>query len=126
MNAAFIDLGIIAGIAGVLGSSFCLITLRNRGAAFERTHAELWAMLGAHKAECSERIEQLGQEVAVLELSAQNIDEAGKAGLTRSARSQAMQLLRRGMSTDDAASTLGIARREMQLIAKVSGTLSPP
>lgn len=125
MTSAFIDPGLIAGVSGILAGLLCLFALRKRGAAFERAHAELLAMLGAHNAECSERIEQIGCGMAVLELNAQNIDGAGKAGLTRSVRSQAMQLLRSGMPPDSAASTLGIGRREMRLIARVSRTLSP-
>jgi hypothetical protein len=125
VSSSLSDPGFIAGASAMLGSVFCLLALRKRGAAFERTQAELRAMLRAHKAECSERIEQLGCGVAILELTAQNIDEAGKAGLTRSVRSQAMQLLRCGTSPDSAASTLGIGRREMRLLARVSRILSP-
>jgi len=120
----FVDPGVPGGASGILGSVICWLALRQRRIAVERTHAELWAMLGAHKAECSEKIEQLGRGIAVLELSAQNRDEAGNAGLTRSVRSQAMQLLRSGMPPDSAASTLGIGRREMRLIAGVSRALS--
>jgi hypothetical protein len=118
------DPGLIAGASGILGSVICWLALRQRRIAVERTHAELGAMLGSHKADCAEKIEHLGRSIVVLELTVQNRDEAGKAGLTRSVRSQAMQLLRSGMPQDIAASTLGIGRREMRLIAGVSRALS--
>ena len=121
----FVDPGLIAGASAFLGSLFGFLALRKRAAALERAHIELRATLGAHEIECSEKIEQLVHAVAVLEMSAQNIDEAGKAGLTRSVRSQAMQLIRRGISPDNAASTLGIGKHEMRLIARVSDALLP-
>lgn len=121
---SFIDPGIIAGASGIAGSAICLLALRKDRIAAERTHAELRALLSAHQAECAERTEQLGRGIAFLELSAQNRDEAGRPALTRSLRSQAIQLLRSGMPPDSAASTLGISRREMRLIAHVSRALS--
>lgn len=124
----FHDPGLIAGVFGILGGLICLLALRNHRVAVEKTQAELrlelQSMLREQQVACSGQIAQLGRNVAVLELSAQNIDEAAKGGLTRSVRSQAMQLLRSGMSPESAASTLGIGRREMRLIARVSRTLS--
>jgi hypothetical protein len=120
-----VDPALVAGSLGILGGLLCLLRLRKQGAALGRAQAELRTLLGAHEIECSEKIEQLVHAMAVLEMSAQNIDEAGKAGLTRSVRSQAMQMVRRGISPDSAASTLGIGKHEMHLIARVSDALSP-
>jgi hypothetical protein len=123
-----IDPGFLAGAFGTLSALICLLALKKDRVTAKRIHAELRAELQAivleHKAGCSEQIAQLSRSVTVLELSAQNVDQAGKGGLTRSLRSQATQLLRTGMSPESAASTLGIGRREMRLIARVSRTLS--
>jgi hypothetical protein len=124
----FLDPGIIAGACGLLGASIWgRRALRKHCAAAAQSHAELrselQSMLCEQKADWTEQIAQLGRTVAVMELSAQNIDEAGKGGLTRSVRAQAMQLLRSGMSPERAASTMGIGKREMRLIAAVSRTL---
>jgi hypothetical protein len=105
------DPGLVAGASGIAGSVICLLALRKGRIAVERTHAEFRALL----AECIEKTEQL---------SAQNRDESGRTALTRSIRSQAIQLLRSGMPPDTAASTLGIGKREMRLIACVSRELS--
>ena len=79
-------------------------------------------MLHARHTECAGQIAQLGESVSELAKSAQSMD-AAKGGITRSARSQAMQLLRSGMSPDNAAAALGIGRREMHLLASVSRIL---
>ena len=124
----FPDGGIIAGFVGLLVGIICLVALYRHRARLEKTHGELQRMLLQHQAECSEQIARLGRNVTVLELSAQNVEENGRGlahhGLTRSIRSQAMQLLRSGQSPESAASALGVAKREMRLIARVSRLLS--
>jgi hypothetical protein len=94
---AFTVSGLIAGAFGILGALICLRASRNGRA----THAELRSMLREHKVECSEQIEQLRRGIAALEL----------------------QRPRPGMSPGEAVSRLGIGRREMQLIARISTVL---
>jgi hypothetical protein len=119
-----LDPGTVAGACGILAGSICLLALRRHRIIAEKTQSEFRSLLHEQKAECFQQIAQLDRNMAVLELSAQNIDDACNGGFTRALRSQAMQLLRSGMSPEIAASTLGIGRREMRLIARVSHTLS--
>jgi hypothetical protein len=131
---ATVNPGILAGASGTLASLTCLLALRwlalgkYRSDAWQ-SHAdlrtELQAELSEQKAECSEQIALLRSSISVLELSAQSAEGAARGGLTRSLRSQAVQLVRSGMRPEGAASTLGIGRREMRLIACVSQTRHP-
>jgi hypothetical protein len=130
-DAALIYSGLVLGILGTLTGVICLVMLRRRRAEVEWKHCELESIIrqqhdesarGAGQIEQS--IAQLSRSVADLELNARNIGEAGWGGLTRTRRSQAMQLLRSGVSPESAASTLGIAMREMRLISRVSRILS--
>jgi hypothetical protein len=120
-------LGILASVAGVI----CLVVLRRRRVEVEWKHCQLESIIRQQHDESArgtgqieQSIAQLSRSVADLELNARNIGEAGWGGLTRTRRSQAMQLLRSGMSPESAASSLGIAMREMRLISKVSRILS--
>jgi hypothetical protein len=114
-----------AGAAILISFAVGLFSLKQRAVAI-RGQAELRSefenrIAGQHT-ECSVQIAQLAENVAVLEMSAQQIADA-QGGLTRSIRSQAMQLLRTGMSPENAASALGMSRNEVRLLACVSKTL---
>ncbi len=115
-------LSLIPGVFGILTGIVCLLRLRSYSLSGDRKRDELVSMLRQHRDECSEQFAQLGRSIGVMELSARSMEEAGR-GLTRSRRSQALQLLRSGMSPESAASSLGIAKREMRLIARVSRIL---
>lgn len=131
-----IDPGLMAGAVVISGGVFGLVEWRKHRVRADGNHARLLsalrselqsqmqAMLLEQQAEYSEQIARLGRNVAALEQSAQNVDEVRTGELSRSVRSQAMQLLRSGMSPESAASALRIGRREMRLIASVSSTLS--
>jgi hypothetical protein len=121
------DPALIAGVCGTVAGAACLLMLRRHHTRAEWQRAELQAELQSQlwqqREEFSEQMAQLGRSVEVLELSAKSVDEAGR-GLSRSRRSQAMQLLRSGMSPESAATSLGMGRREMHLIARVSRILT--
>ena len=123
----FFDPALIAGVCGTLAGAVCLLMLRRHRALAERQReqlqSELQSELRQQREELSQQVAHLGRSVEVLELSAKSVEEAGR-GLTRSRRSQAMQLLRSGMSPESAATSLGMGRREMHLIAKVSRILT--
>jgi hypothetical protein len=121
------DPALIAGICGMVAGAACLLMLRSHRARAEwrreELQAELQSQLRQQRAEFSEQVARLGHSVEVLELSAKSVEEAGR-GLSRSRRSQAMQLLHSGMSPESVAISLGMGRREMHLIAKVSRILT--
>ena len=118
---------LVTGVAGCLAAVFCLLALRRARADFDLEVAHVQEEQGRSQAACSARIDELKREFQALCLSMQNTDELMREGrLSRSSRAQAMQLLRSGVSPDTAASTLGIAKREMHLLAKVLASLSIP
>jgi hypothetical protein len=105
-----LDTAVYAGPAlGVMAGLFCLLVMRKQR---------------AQHGECARQIAQLTRQVADLQLSHQNIEDVSKGGLPRSRCSQAMQLLRSGMPAESVASSLGMATREMRLIAEVARMLS--
>ena len=122
-----IDPALIAGICGTVAGAACLLMLRRQRVRAEwqreELQAELQSQLRQQREEFTEQVARLGHSVEVLELSAKSVEEAGR-GLSRSRRSQAMQLLRSGMSPESAATSMGMGRREMQLIARVSRILT--
>jgi hypothetical protein len=75
---------------------------------------------------CAAMQAELKQGFDALEQFVLSPAEPPRAGsLNRSARSQALQLLRSGMSPETAAATLGMGRREMRLLDRVAQTFSP-
>lgn len=73
---------------------------------------------------CLEMFSDVHRTIATLEEGMGALRQAPKSGgLNRSTRAQAMQMLRSGHSADAAASSLGIGRREMRLLERVSQTL---
>jgi hypothetical protein len=123
--------GFVLGILATLTGVIWLVALRRQRLAVDLKLCELESIIRQQHDESArgtgqieQSVAQLSRSVADLELNARNIGEAGWGGLTRTRRSQAMQLLRSGMSPESAASNLGIATREMRLISRVSRVLS--
>lgn len=108
---------------GFLLAGLCLLLVRRRRIASDKRHAELLSMIEWQRAETAQQIAQLTRSVEILERTQRSAEEAS-GELTRSRRSQAMQLLRSGMSPETAASSVGLATREMRLMAKVSRILT--
>ena len=108
MNA--IDPALIAGVCGTVAGAACLLMLRRHRARAEwqreELRAELQSQLRQQRAEFSEQVARLGHSVEVLELSAKSVEEAGR-GLSRSRRSQAMQLLQFGHESGESSNILG-------------------
>jgi hypothetical protein len=100
-----------------------LFLLANWNRRLARIQRELQGTVERNQAACVEQIGQIGRAVEFLELSGQNIDDGIGRALNRSLRSQAMHLLASGLSPDSVASTLGVAKREIGLIAGVSKIL---
>jgi hypothetical protein len=86
--------------------------------------------LETHRAEYAGQLASLTRKLELLE--AGSVGESGKrphealhdGRLNHSARAQALQLLRAGISPDTAANTLGTATRDIRLLAKVSRLLA--
>jgi hypothetical protein len=137
-----IDRGLTAGGSGILGGLICLLASRKHRVAAEQTRAvlqselrselgsELQSLMREHEVECSAAIKQAvlvspSRDVDVVQPGARHTGEIGHGGLTRSVRSQAIQLLRSGMPPQGVASALGIGKREILLISSVLRTLTP-
>ena len=83
--------------------------------------------IGKQESACSERVAELKRDLKTLEMNMQTAEEVLRDGrLSRSSRSQAMRLLRSGVTPETAASTLGVAKNEMRLLARVSAILNAP
>jgi hypothetical protein len=121
--------GLIGGGLGVLLAivclvAFCLFALWSRGASLARMQSELRAALERNQAACLDQIGQVGRAVEFLEVSGRNTEEAIGRAMNRSLRSQVLHLLRSGLAADTVAATLGVAKREVRLIAGISSVLT--
>jgi hypothetical protein len=118
------DPGLISGALGLLIGIICLMAMWRTTASQARAQGKLQTDLDRNQAACLEQIGQIGRAVEFLEASGRNTDDAIGRAMNRSLRSQAMQLLRSGMSPETVASTLGLAKREVGLISCVSSVLT--
>jgi hypothetical protein len=117
----------VASVAGCLATVFCLLSLRKSRAAFLMESERLREAHDRALSTCSAQKDELRREFARLALSMQNTEELVTDGrLSRTKRAQALRLLRTGVAPATAASTLGMARHEMELLSKVSFTLLAP
>ncbi len=126
------DPGLIAGVAGCLAALFSLLAVRRCHLRASRDSSRLshefesaQALLAGRQTLFSEEIAGLRHALSTLEIGMQNTDEILRDGrMNRTSRAQAMRLLRSGVSPDTAAATLGVARREIKLLATVSQLLA--
>ena len=121
-------LGIAAAVAvGLLVTLLSLILQWRDRTARRREVEKVEALRKSFEKEqmvCLEMFSDVHRTIATLEEGIGALRQAPKAGgLNRSVRAQAMQMLRSGQSADAAASSLGICRREMRLLERVSQTL---
>ena len=121
-------LGIAAAVAvGLLVTLLSLIWQWRDRTARRREVEKVEALRKSFEKEqmvCLEMFSDVHRTIATLEEGIGALRQAPKAGgLNRSVRAQAMQMLRSGQSADAAASSLGICRREMRLLERVSQTL---
>src|SRR4051794_14130524 len=111
-------LSLVAGIAGCCASlvflAICLAAIR---AGRENTAQDMRSIQG----DCERRAEELTAALVSAEAGMQSTAEMLRDGrLSRSSRARALQLLRSGVSPETAAESMGMATREMQLLARVS------
>jgi hypothetical protein len=115
---------VLAGLALVVSClAACVASWRSRSGAQETVR--LREELESHRAYCAENLEGVSKSVASLELGARASDEPLNSGrLNHSTRAEAVQLLRMGISPDTAAMTVGVATREVRLLAEVERLLA--
>jgi hypothetical protein len=119
------DLALIAGAAASGAAAISMLTQWRHCRRFRRETASTRETLELWRNECSEQFEELRKADQTLEASLRSTCDVLRNGrLNRSTRTAALQLLRTGMSPDSAASSLGLAKREMQMIARVFLLLS--
>ena len=113
-----------AGAAGLIPALAALFMQERQR---KRNRRDLEALRGSMERQqmaCLEMFSEVNRSVTTLEEGLKGLRESPKAGgLHRSVRMQAMQLLRSGQPADAAASSLGLGRREMRLLERVSQTL---
>jgi hypothetical protein len=118
-------LSVAAGCAaGILPALFALVwTARQRKASGREAEA-LRKSFEREQMVCLEMFTDVHRKISTFEEGLASLRQMPRAGgLNRSTRAQAMQLLRSGQTADAAASSLGIGRREMRLLERVSWTL---
>ena len=112
---------------GACGFVLAAVSLMAQRKQRKRGRREMEALRGAVERQqmaCLEMFSDVNRSLAALEEGLRGLREAPKSGgLNRSARAQAIQMLRAGHSAEDTASGLGIGRREMRLLESVSRTL---
>jgi hypothetical protein len=113
-----------AASAALLGAAFSLALhwrVRVRNA---RDLAELKASAARQASFVEESQAGLRGEIAALEELVRSAPEPPRAGaLNKSTRTQALQLLRSGVSADTAAYSLGLCKSEVRLLEQVAQSL---
>ncbi len=101
------------------------VVLHARGRARNRRDlAELKASAARQASLFEETQAGIREEIAALEEFVRNAPEPPRPGaLNKSIRTQALQLLRSGVSPDTAASSLGLGRQEVRLLERVAQSL---
>ena len=115
---------LVSSGGGIFACIFLLLALRKCRVRLDQVREEFLIMMHQQQTEYRNGLGEVSRALIFLEQSAQTIEDATQGRLTNSVRSQAIQLLRTGMPPEKAASTLGVGKCEMRLIARVSGILS--
>jgi len=115
------DPGVIAGAGGFCAALACTavcVTLLRR---FRQGALEAVDQV---REDCHKSGEELRNALSSIEANMQTTEELLREGrLNRSTRAQALKMLRSGVSPETAANSLGMATRELRLLARVSELL---
>jgi hypothetical protein len=116
-----------ASLLLVLLPAVLLVAARRRSRTQTRGELEcLRASFEREKITSAEALSELKKGLGALENQVRSAPEAPQpGGLNRSARAEALRLLRSGMSPETAAASLGMGKREMRLLERVSRTFWP-
>lgn len=109
---------LLTGTLGCCASLFALWMLRTGAikAAAQREETEKT---------CERRADELPTALDALERNRQSSEEMLRDGrLNRSTRSEALRLLRSGVTPEKVSAAVGMAKREVRLLARVSEMLS--
>jgi hypothetical protein len=121
------DPALIAAASAWGGVMISMITQWRQCGRFRRDATSAHEALKLGRSECAEQFAELRKTQQTLEESLHSTRDVLRDGrLNRSTRAAALQLLRTGMSPDTAASSLGLAKREMHMLARVLVLLSEP
>jgi hypothetical protein len=120
-----VDIALITGSAGCAAALLSLLLQASECRRFSRYSISARNRLKQHDDHCSEQLAQIREAHQALEMSFQSARDVLRSGrLNGSSRAAALQFFRAGMSPDTAASSLGIARREIRMLARVSSLLA--
>jgi hypothetical protein len=116
---------VAAGVSGLalVAALLCLALGRRAAVRHRRDLAELRGSLEMALAACSLAIEEVKKEMAGRQTEAAAAPEPPRPGsLNRSARAEALKLLRSGMPAQAVGSATGMTSREVRLLERVAGT----
>ncbi len=128
-----LDLNLILASAAVLAAIGALIAVFTQKKSAHRWQEAVETGIYHVKKTCDDRAVELRAELethvkeslAAFEAAMSAPDHALAAGrLSRSSRSEALRLLRSGIAPETAASTLGMPKNDIELLAKVSSVLT--
>jgi hypothetical protein len=109
--------------AGLMAGLLCVWLYQRSRTAWRREAAELRSELGRVRVDSLAEIGRLGKEIEDWKRESQAGAEFCEGRLSATARSRAMRMLRAGIAPETAASELGMARSEVQLLKEVAGAL---
>ena len=113
-----------AGMAAVLRAGLRCVWLCQRSRSAWRSEVSvLWAELGRVRVDSLAEIGRLGKEIEAWKRESQAGAEFCEGQLSATARSRAMRMLRAGIAPEAAASELGMARSEVELLKEVAVAL---
>jgi HAMP domain-containing protein len=114
------------GAAGLIAGIVSVFAIWRQQSVHTRDNTRLREETDRRHHECLAQICQVREEMEASETNAQSSLELLRDGrLGMPARARALQMLRSGMAAETAATELGLARNEVQLLAKVAALLAP-
>jgi hypothetical protein len=111
-------------LTAALAAGWAVALHRRQGRRYRQDLEALRVSMESRQMVCLEMFAEAHRSIASLEERVSVARETPKSGaLSRSARAQAMQLLRSGLSADTVAGSVGAGRREIRLLERVSHVL---
>jgi len=105
--------------AGAVAAAIFLLALRRENVGLRRRIASLEQISAPAAGPVLERLQQMEERLRVVEARPGPPGVAARSGLNLNTRAQALRMLRRGMPAETVASTLRLARPEVELLVRV-------